>query len=70
MELKKRLLEGVGHPNSLTMFRIAAVPLLIHYNYFGIDFHAIGYVLLWIALIITAWSGVDCFVRFRKLLTY
>jgi len=54
-----------------TGFQIAAIiPLLIHYNYFGIDFHAIGYVLLWVALIVTVWSGVDYFVRFRKLLTY
>jgi len=54
-----------------TGFQIAAIiPLLLHYNYIGIDFHAIGYVLLWVALIVTIWSGVDYFVRFRKLLKY
>ena len=54
-----------------TGLQIAAIiPLLLHYKYFGIDFHAIGYVLLWGALIITVWSGVDYFVRFRKHLTY
>jgi CDP-diacylglycerol--glycerol-3-phosphate 3-phosphatidyltransferase len=54
-----------------TGFQIAAiVPLLLHYAYFGIDFHAIGYVLLWLALIVTMWSGVDYFIRFRKLLKY
>ena len=29
MDIKKKLLDGIAHPNSLTMFRIAAVPLLI-----------------------------------------
>ncbi len=53
-----------------TGFQIAAIiPLLVHYEYFGIDFHAIGSVLLWAALFVTVWSGVDYFVRFRKLLT-
>lgn len=97
MEFKKRILASVGHPNRLTMFRIASVPLLIllmvspsrwsgffaalvfcaaiiplliHYEYLGINFHAIGYTLLWVALIITIWSGIDYFVRFRKLLKY
>ncbi len=52
-----------------TGFQIAAIiPLLIHYNYFGINFHMIGNVLLWFALVITVWSGVDYFIRFRALL--
>lgn len=48
----------------------AIIPLLLHYPYFGIEFHAIGYVLMWLALAVTVWSGVDYFVRFRKLLAY
>lgn len=51
-----------------TGFQIVAIIfLLIHFQYFGIDFHAIGTVLLWIALILTVWSGIDYFVRFRRL---
>jgi CDP-diacylglycerol---glycerol-3-phosphate 3-phosphatidyltransferase len=54
-----------------TGFQIAAIiPLLLHYSYFGVDFYAIGYVLLWIALTVTVWSGIDYFIRFRKLLTF
>ena len=54
-----------------TGFQIAAIiPLLIHYTFFGINFQDIGYVLLWIALVTTLWSGIDYFVRFRKLLEY
>lgn len=52
-----------------TGFQIAAIiPLLLHYSYFGIDFHIIGMFFLWGALIYTLWSGIDYFVRFRKLL--
>lgn len=48
-----------------TGFQIASIiPLLIHYSYFGLNFHAIGMALFWVALVITLWSGVDYFVRF------
>lgn len=52
-----------------TGFQIAAViPLLLHYPHLGIDFHGIGTVFLWGALLLTVWSGVDYFMRFRSLL--
>ncbi|MGD2271726.1 MAG: CDP-diacylglycerol--glycerol-3-phosphate 3-phosphatidyltransferase, partial [Desulfobacterales bacterium] len=52
-----------------TGFQIAAaIPLLIHFPYFGINFHNIGYFFLLVALVITIWSGVDYFIRFRRLL--
>ncbi|MCK4389231.1 MAG: CDP-diacylglycerol--glycerol-3-phosphate 3-phosphatidyltransferase [Desulfobacterales bacterium] len=48
------------------VFQIAAIiPLLIHYTYFNIDFHTVGKVLLWIALILTVWSGARYMVKFR-----
>jgi CDP-diacylglycerol--glycerol-3-phosphate 3-phosphatidyltransferase len=54
-----------------TGFQIAAIiPLLIHYPFFGLDFHAIGYLLLWAALVITIWSGFDYFRRFWGLFAY
>ncbi|MBL0715672.1 MAG: CDP-diacylglycerol--glycerol-3-phosphate 3-phosphatidyltransferase [Desulfosarcina sp.] len=54
-----------------TGFQIAAViPLLIHYPYIGIDFHTIGMFFLWCALLLTIWSGVDYFMRFRNLLDF
>ncbi len=54
-----------------TGFQIAAIiPLLIHFPYFGIDFHAIGSLLLWVALLFTVWSGVDYVVRFRRYIEY
>jgi len=52
-----------------TGFQIAAaIPLLIHYPFFGLDANAIGCFFLWGALGFTIWSGVDYFVKFRNLL--
>ena len=52
-----------------TGFQIAAIiPLTFHYPYFGINLNAIGFVFLIGALVFTVWSGVDYFVRFRRLL--
>lgn len=51
-------------------FQFAAViPLMIHYNYHfivDINFNQIGTVLLYVALALTLWSGVDYFVRFYR----
>jgi CDP-diacylglycerol--glycerol-3-phosphate 3-phosphatidyltransferase len=49
------------------MFALEA--LLLHYRYpvpgtgLEIDFHAGGMVLLWMALVLAVWSGVDYYVR-------
>jgi len=52
-----------------TGFQIAAIiPLLFHYEYFGVNLNAIGHFFLWGALVFTIWSGLDYFIRFRKLL--
>jgi CDP-diacylglycerol--glycerol-3-phosphate 3-phosphatidyltransferase len=52
-----------------TGFQIAAIiPLLIHYPYFGINFHGIGMFFLWGALIYTLWSGIDYGYRFKRFL--
>ncbi|MDM8549958.1 CDP-diacylglycerol--glycerol-3-phosphate 3-phosphatidyltransferase [Desulfobacterales bacterium HSG2] len=52
-----------------TGFQIAAIiPLLMHFPYLGINFHAIGLFFLWGALFFTIWSGADYFIRFKKLL--
>jgi CDP-diacylglycerol--glycerol-3-phosphate 3-phosphatidyltransferase len=52
-----------------TGFQVAAIiPLMIHYPLFGLDCHAIGMVFLWLALGFTAWSAVDYFIKFKKVL--
>jgi len=37
--------------------------LLIHYSYLHIDFFAAGMFVLWIAMAVSVWSGVDYYVR-------
>ncbi len=50
-----------------TTFQIfAVIGLLLHYDYFGVDFHVVGVSLLWIALFMTAWSGIDYFAKFLR----
>jgi len=51
-----------------TGFQVAAIiPLMIHYPFLGLDSQAIGQVLLYLALAFTVWSGVDYFIKFRRL---
>jgi CDP-diacylglycerol--glycerol-3-phosphate 3-phosphatidyltransferase len=52
-----------------TGFQIAAaIPLLIHYPFLGLDPQPVGIFFLWGALGFTVWSGADYFIKFRKLL--
>jgi CDP-diacylglycerol--glycerol-3-phosphate 3-phosphatidyltransferase len=52
-----------------TGFQIAAViALLLHYPYFGADFHAVGALFLWAALFLTVWSGVKYFYKFKEII--
>ncbi len=46
---------------------VAVISLLLHFTYLGFSFHELGKVLLWLALVLTVWSGVDYFVRFYRL---
>ncbi len=41
--------------------------LIIHYNTLGIPCHDVGIVLLWVATLITLWSGGIYFLAFRKI---
>jgi CDP-diacylglycerol--glycerol-3-phosphate 3-phosphatidyltransferase len=42
---------------------IAIQGLLIHYTYFYIDFFTAGLFVLWIAMAVSVWSGVDYYVK-------
>lgn len=50
-----------------TVFQIAAlIALILHYPFFGINFHALGMVILWLALITTLYSGMDYLLKFFR----
>ena len=50
-----------------TLCQIFAVSaLMIHYPFFGADAHAVGLVILSVALILTVLSGADYFIKFYR----
>jgi CDP-diacylglycerol--glycerol-3-phosphate 3-phosphatidyltransferase len=50
-------------------FQIAGIiPLIIHYTYFGCNFHIVGMFFLWIAAVLTVWSGFDYFRKFYSVI--
>lgn len=52
-----------------TIFQLLSlVCLCLHYQYVGVDFHAVGMVFLWIALVLTLWSGFAYFQVAKKAL--
>lgn len=62
------VIDASGLGKAKTILQISAlIALLLHFTYLGINFHQLGEVLLWLALILTLWSGIDYFVRFYRL---
>jgi CDP-diacylglycerol--glycerol-3-phosphate 3-phosphatidyltransferase len=50
-----------------TLFQsITTVCLCLHYEYFGVDFHTVGMVLLVVALVLTLWSAWAYFRAFYQ----
>ncbi|MCG6534326.1 MAG: CDP-diacylglycerol--glycerol-3-phosphate 3-phosphatidyltransferase [Syntrophales bacterium LBB04] len=50
-----------------TLCQIVAVSaLMIHYPLFGADAHVVGTVILYLALVLTVYSGVEYFVNFNR----
>ena len=45
---------------------IAMIPLLIHYDFIGIPMHLLGTVVLYIALVLTIFSGCNYFYQFYR----
>lgn len=44
----------------------ALIGLMLHYEYLGINFHFLGTLILWAALIVTLGSGIDYFIKFYR----
>ena len=45
---------------------IAVTALMIHYSIFGINAHIVGTVILYVALFLTVYSGIDYFIKLYK----
>ncbi len=51
------------------VFQIVAIlGLLFHYDYFGVDCHAVGMFFMWLAVVVTLWSGFSYFRSFWHVL--
>jgi CDP-diacylglycerol---glycerol-3-phosphate 3-phosphatidyltransferase len=48
---------------------LSLIPLIIYYPQFGINLHRVGMALLWIAVLLTVWSGLHYFFRYYPMLT-
>jgi len=65
--LEGRVIAASNWGKAKTIFQsFALAALMLHYEYFGISFHLIGMILMWIALAITLGSGFDYFFKFYQ----
>lgn len=55
----------LGKQKTVTQI-IAVTALMIHYAIFGINAHVVGTIILYIALFLTLYSGIDYFIKFYK----
>jgi len=46
---------------------VATNLLILHYSYLSLDIHLMGTIMIWIALVLTVWSGIDFIIRYRRL---
>jgi len=45
---------------------IAVTALMIHYPFLGLDAHLVGTIILYVAFLLTIYSGVDYFIKFYQ----
>lgn len=55
----------LGKQKTVTQI-IAVTALMIHYSIFGINAHIVGTVVLYVALFLTIYSGIDYFIKLYK----
>ena len=55
----------LGKQKTVTQI-VAVTALIIHYSIFGINAHAVGMVILYIALVLTIFSGFDYFIKLYR----
>jgi len=57
---------GVLGKQKTVSLDIAISALLIHYPLFGADAYAVGMAVMYLALVLALWSGVDYFIKFHR----
>jgi CDP-diacylglycerol--glycerol-3-phosphate 3-phosphatidyltransferase len=55
----------LGKQKTVTQI-IAVTALMIHYSIFGINAHVVGTAILYVALFLTLYSGIDYFIKLYK----
>ncbi len=55
----------IGKQKTLAQI-IAVTALMIHYPFFGLDAHFVGTIILYVAFLLTIYSGMDYFVKFYR----
>jgi len=56
--IEGKVIEASSLGKYKTIFQsVALICLSLHYQYLNIDFHVVGMTFLWVALILTMWSG-------------
>jgi CDP-diacylglycerol---glycerol-3-phosphate 3-phosphatidyltransferase len=64
-----KIIEASSLGKYKTVFQLVSlVCLCLHYQYVGIDFHAVGITFLLIALVLTLWSGFSYFRLIKGIL--
>ena len=56
---------SIGKQKTLAQ-NIAVTALIIHYSILGLNAHFVGIIILYIALLLTIYSGVDYFIKFYR----
>ena len=55
----------IGKQKTLAQI-IAVTALMIHYPFLGLDAHFVGTIVLYVALLLTIYSGMDYFIKFYR----
>lgn len=62
-----RIIEASGLAKKKTLCQVVAVSaLLIHYPFLGFNAHQVGTVFIYLALVLTVWSGAEYAVKFHR----
>lgn len=67
--IEGKVIEASSLGKYKTIFQsVALICLSLHYRYLKVDFHAVGMIFLWGALILTMWSGWVYFRMIKRIL--